>query len=189
MMRRPRALATGITVVLTVVLLGMAGCGGGDDDSSAPTTEAETGASDGDATTTTAALTPEEQAMAAYRTAYDTYFKALNPPNPQSPDLPTVFSGEALSTIIDTVFRAKNEGVYVVGSLETHPAVVSSTVDEVILTDCQVETNQTFDAATNQPKDSGTYTYNSRITVRNADGAWKVAAFEQVEEPCTPAPS
>ena len=98
----------------------------------------------------------------------------------------TLFSGEALSTMTDTVFRALNQGVYVDGSFEMHPEVVSSTDTEVVLADCVVETNTTYDRATGAEKDSGRYVHNRRATVVNTQGVWTVAAFEQLEEPCTP---
>jgi hypothetical protein len=181
-----RALAAAATVL---VVLGLAACGGdgGGDGAGAATDTAEDATSSTAAeSTTTAAATPEEQAIAAYRAAYDAYFAALDPPNPQSADLMRGFSGEALTTMIDTVFRARDEGVFVVGSFEMHPEVVSATPREVVLVDCVVETNTTYDAATQAERDSGTYVHNRKATVVNADGVWTVAAFEQLEEPCTP---
>jgi hypothetical protein len=188
---RPHA-RTLAAAVAAMLVLGMVACGG-DDDSAAGDTEQATEAAD-DATTTTAAEssattaapTPEDQAVAAYRAAYDAYFAALNPPNPQSPELMAGFSGEALTTMIDTVFRARDDGVYVVGSFEMHPEVASATATEVLLVDCVVETNTTFDAATGAERDSGRYVHNRRATVVNTDGVWSVAAFEHVEEQCTP---
>ena len=96
------------------------------------------------------------------------------------------FGGEALTTIIDMVFQASNQGVYVVGTLEMNPEIVSATAQEVQVSDCVVETNTTYDAATNQPTDSGTYVHNRRATIVNHDGTWTVDAFERVEDPCTP---
>ena len=189
---RPHA-RTLAAAVAAMLVLGLVACGG-DDDSAAGDTEQATEAAD-DATTTTAGESsattttspaPEDQAIAAYRAAYDAYFAALNPPNPQSPELMTGFSGDALTTMIDTVFRARDEGVYVVGSFEMHPEVAFATATEVLLVDCVVETNTTFDAATGAERDSGRYVHNRRATVVNTDGVWSVAAFEHVEEQCTP---
>jgi hypothetical protein len=56
----------------------------------------------------------------------------------------------------------------------------------VVLADCAVETNTTYDAATGAERDSGEYVHNRRATVVNIQGVWSVGAFEQVEEPCTP---
>jgi hypothetical protein len=185
-----RALASAAMVLLA---LGSSACGddGGADESGAGGEDelADDTTSSGDddtGTTTTAEPSPEDQAIAAYRAAYDAYMAALNPPNPQSADLIRTFSGEALTAIVDTVFRARDEGVYVVGSFEMHPEVVSATPSEVILADCVVETNTTYDAATRTEKDSGTYVHNRKATVVNTKGVWSVAAFEQLEEPCTP---
>ena len=185
-----RALPAGVALAC-LCLLGLGACGG-DDDGTADEGSSSTRPSEGTATTeaesseTTAAPTPEDQAIAAYLAAYDAYFAALNPPNPQSTDLMSGFSGEALTTMIDTVFRAQSEGVYVDGSFEMHPEVASATATEVLLTDCVVETNTTYDAATRQPRDTGTYVHNRRATVVNVEGVWSVSAFEHLEEPCTP---
>jgi hypothetical protein len=172
---------------LLVLVLGIAACGGGDDDASdgdEPSDDTTT-TEVAEESTTTAEPTPEDQAIDAYMAAYD-YFAALNPPNPQSADLMRLFSGEALATMIDTIFRARNEGVYVEGSFEMHPEVTSSTDVEVHLADCVVETNTTYDAATGEERDSGRYVHNRRATVVNVEGAWSVSAFEQSEESCTP---
>jgi hypothetical protein len=187
--RRPgRALAVAATALTFV---GVAACGGDDDDSGGASAvedvETTAEADPGDASTTTTPSTPEEQAVAAYRAAYDAYLQALNPPNPQSMALGTSFGGEALTTIIDMVFQASNQGVYVVGSMEMNPEILSATAQEVLVSDCVVETNTTYDAATNQPTDSGTYVHNRRATIVNHDGTWTVDAFERVEEQCTPA--
>jgi hypothetical protein len=168
---------------LTLALAACGGGGGDDDDASKATT---TTTAAPDESTTTAEPTPDEQAIAAYRAAYDAYFAALNPPNPQSTDLMRLFSGEALSTMVDTIFQARNQGVYVVGSFDMHPEVVSSAPTEVVLSDCVVETNTTYDSATGAQKDSGQYVHNRRATVVNIQGVWSVSAFEQLEEPCTP---
>ena len=176
-----RAVAAGAALSLTFALVA---CGGDDDDASNETTTTTTTAPD--ESTTTAEPTPEEQAIAAYQAAYDAYFAALNPPNPQSSDLMRLFSGEALTTMVNTIFQARNQGVYVVGSFEMHPEVVSSAPTEVQLADCVVETNTTYDAATGAQKDSGQYVHNRRATVVNIQGVWSVSAFEQLEEPCTP---
>jgi len=184
MRMRARALAVAAALSLTLAVAACGGGGGDDDDASHETT---TTTAAPDESTTTAEPTPEDQAIAAYRAAYDAYFAALNPPNPQSTDLMRLFSGEALSTMVDTIFQARNQGVYVVGSFEMHPEVVSSAATEVVLADCVVETNTTYDAATGAQKDSGQYVHNRRATVSNIQGVWSVSAFEQLEEPCTPA--
>jgi hypothetical protein len=176
-----RALALGAALSLSFAL---AACGGGDDDDDALDTTTTTSAPD--ESTTTAEPTPEEQAIQAYQAAYDAYFAALNPPNPQSTDLMRLFSGDALTSMVNTIFQARNQGVYVVGSFEMHPEVVSSAPTEVQLADCVVETNTTYDATTGAQRDSGQYVHNRRATVVNIQGVWSVSAFEQLEEPCTP---
>src|SRR5262245_33504144 len=110
-----RALAATVALLLALAAAACGGGGGDDDDASKETT---TTTAAPDESTTTAAPTPEEQAIAAYRAAYDAYFAALNPPNPQSSDLLRLFSGEALTTMINTIFQARNQGVYVVGSFD-----------------------------------------------------------------------
>jgi hypothetical protein len=173
---------------LTALAFMAAGCGGGDDGR-----DEATGIAGAAETTTTeasssaTARTPEDEAARAYGAAYDAFFDALNPPNPQSPELSEAFSGEARTAVIDAVFEAQRQGVYVVGSVESHLRVESSTASEVILVDCAIETNTTYDAATRAIKDQGSYPTHRRTTVINlGGGAWTVDSFEQLEEPCTP---
>jgi hypothetical protein len=177
-------------VALTALAFVVAGCGDDDrgeaggtsataEDDSTTTVEA--------ASDTTAPPTPEDEAIRAYGAAYDAFFEALNPPNPQSRELAEAFSGEARTAMIEAVFDAQRQGVYVVGSVETHPRIESSTASEVILVDCAVETNTTYDATTRAVKDQGSYPTNRRTTVVNVEGGtWTVDSFVLLEEPCTP---
>jgi hypothetical protein len=176
---------------LSALAFALGGCGGGEDGTDevvgATIAEDESATTGGAASATTASPTPEEQAIAAYEAAYDAYFNALNPPNPQSTELAEAFSGEARTAMIDAVFEAQRQGVYVIGTVEIDPRVETSTADEVVLNDCAVETNTTYDAATKAVKDQGSYPTHRRTTVVNLDGgAWTVDSFEQLEEPCTP---
>ena len=176
---------------LTALAFMVAGCGGGDDSGGSDEATGTMAATD-ETTTTEAsssatARTSEDEAVRAYGAAYDAFFDALNPPNPQSPELSEAFSGEARTAMIDAVFEAQRQGVYVVGSVESHLRVESSTASEVILVDCAIEANTTYDAATRAIKDQGSYPTHRRTTVINlGGGAWTVDSFEQLEEPCTP---
>jgi hypothetical protein len=179
-------------VALTALAFVVAGCGGDDDGGSEEVTGASAAADESTTTEeaasgTTAPPTPENEAIRAYGAAYDAFFEALNPPNPQSPELAEAFSGEARTAMIEAVFEAQRQGVYVVGSVETHPRVESSTVSEVILVDCAVETNTTYDATTRAVKDEGSYPTHRRTTLVNVGGGtWTVDSFVLLEGPCTP---
>jgi hypothetical protein len=182
---RVRTLVAAVTIL---PVAGAAACGGdaGRDSATASTASALGPGGDG-ATTTSAPPAPEDEAVAAYRGAYGAYLAALDPPDPLAPDLPELFGGEALGTIIDAVLSARDQGVRVDASMEMNPTVVSATGGEVVLEDCVVETNTVYDAATGEPTDSGTYVNHRRVTVVNHDGSWVVEAFERLEAPCTPA--
>jgi hypothetical protein len=194
--RAGRFLAAAVAAALVA---GLGACGGGDDET-ASDDEIEAASDDlepGDETTTTGddepstagPATPEEQAIVAYNQAFEAFFAALNPPDPRSPALAQTFGGDALVEVTSAVRQAQSEAVYVVGSMETHPRVESASSTEVVLVDCAVETNTTYDAATAQVKDEGSYASHRRSTVVNHDGRWTVDEFEQLEEPCDPGES
>jgi hypothetical protein len=173
-------------VALAALAFTLGGCGGDDVGGTDTAAEDETNTTEA-AAATTAPPTPEDEAITAYGAAYDAFFHALNPPNPQSPELAKAFSGEARTAMIDVVFEAQSQGVYVVGSVEINPRVESSTANEVVLVDCAVETNTTYDAATRAVKDQGSYPTHRRTTIVNlGGGAWAVDSFEQLEGPCAP---
>lgn len=173
-----------------VVALGLSACGDDDDASSGTTVDdgATTTAGDDVATTgTTGAATPEQQAVAAYERAWEAEFEALDPPNPQHPALRQSFTGPAAAAITDIVVTAQMDGHYTVGSMETHPTVVSATAEEVRLRDCTVEDSTSYDSATDEVREQGPYPPRSReVLVVNDGGTWRVSEIETLEEPCTP---
>ncbi|HEX6420541.1 MAG TPA: hypothetical protein VFZ77_18720 [Acidimicrobiales bacterium] len=183
----PTVVRAVVATLAGLAVMGAAACGGGGSGGDAATGATRPVPRDDEGATTTVAPLPEDQAIAAYRAAYGAYLAALDPPDPASPDLPRYFGGDALTTIVDTVLSARDQGVRVDASMEMEPVVVSATDSEVVLEDCVVETNTVYDAGTGEPTDSGTYTTHRRATVAVAhDGTWVVQAFVKLEEPCSP---
>lgn len=187
-MRTPaRALAGAMAILLVA---GAAACGDdGDDDGGEGADEVEAAEVAGDdrETTTSVPPTPEELAVAAYRESWAATFRALDPPDPESPDIAETLTGEALSETVNIVATRERLGHRVEGAIEPHPVVVSATATEVLLDDCAIENSVEYDGAGAVVDTADDATFNYRVTVVNEDGAWKVAKFERREEPCEPA--
>jgi hypothetical protein len=80
--------------------------------------------------------------------------------------------------------RSANQ--YADSRVTTAPEVVDASGDTVVLDDCLQEQVTRYDNGTGAQADAGTSSYNMHVTVRAADGAWKVDQIEIREEPCTP---
>ncbi len=185
MRTRIRALAGAVAIML---VLGLAACGGDDDETeSSDTTVTEESDAGGGDTTTTVAPTPDDLAIAAYNRAWEAMFAASNPPNPMHPSISESLTGVAAQSIAGVVIEQQNAGQHTVGSMQTHPEVVSSTADEVLLRDCTVEDSTTYDTATNAVVEEGSGIPRSReAEVVNQEGTWRVSVIRTLEDACTP---
>jgi hypothetical protein len=184
-----RTHARALAAAVVILVLGLVACGGdddgGDDAEASDATDSETPTATADETTTTAPDTPEELAVTAYQASWDATFRALNPPR-ELPELAQLLTGEALSERINGIAGRARQGHYVVGSVTTHPTVVSATEHEVLLDDCVVENSIEYDAAGQVVDPAENVQVNYRVTVINEAGVWKVSDFERREESCVP---
>lgn len=127
----------------------------------------------------------ERHAMAAYQKSWDVTFEALDPPR-ELPKLEELLTGEALAETLDIIESRADRGTRVDGSLETHPIVVSSSPDEVVLDDCGVEnsTEYSSDGEVVDMADDAAYSY--RVLVVRDGGSWKAAEIDRRQEFCEP---
>lgn len=127
----------------------------------------------------------ERQAMEAYQQSWDATFEALDPPR-ELPKLENLLTGEALAETLDIIASRAERGTRVEGSLETHPTVVSSSSDEVVLDDCGVENSTEYnsDGEVVDMADDAAYSY--RVRVVNDGSSWKAAEINRRQELCEP---
>ena len=127
----------------------------------------------------------ERHAMAAYQKSWDVTFEALDPPR-ELPKLEQLLTGDALAETLDIIESRADRGTRVEGSLETHPTVVSSSSDEVVLDDCGVENSTEYnsDGEVVDMADGAAYSY--RVLVVNDGGSWKAAEIDRRQEYCEP---
>jgi hypothetical protein len=184
-----RTYARALTAAGAVLLvLGLAACGGdgGGGDADASTDADEPTTTSAAEETTTAEPTPDEQAVAAYEAAWDAMFTASNPPNPQHSVIGESLTGSAAQWVVGVVIEQQNNEQYTVGSMQTHPEVVSSTPTEVRIRDCTVEDSTTY-SADGSVAEAGPSPPRSRVvTVVNQDGVWRVSEIQTLEDSCTP---
>jgi hypothetical protein len=169
------------TGVLLIVLATCTGGGGGEGTGVSPeTTRAETDAPEPDS--------PEGLAMQAYRDGQDLLSDALaeSPPNPDVAAFADYFTGSALSDTLGIVLDARQRGEFAETTAEPHPVVVSTTVNEVVLTDCLTETYSDYDLETGEQLESGTSVLNLRVRVVHEQETWRVSEITPREETCTP---
>jgi hypothetical protein len=188
-----RALA-GAGVLLLV--LGLAACGddGGADDGSSTDTGEETAddtttteADAGSTTSTTEQLSPEEEVIRDYEAAYVAAATALNPPNPDSPELPAHFTGEALASHQSTIRSMQSGGAAADSIVEHRPSNVVITGETATLRDCFVDTTQMIDLTSGQPAGQPTVTtLHVDVELERVDGTWKVARRSERTDPCPP---
>jgi hypothetical protein len=128
----------------------------------------------------------ERHAMAAYQESWDATFEALDPPR-RLPKLEELLTGEALSETLDIIDSRAERGTRVEGSLETHPTVVSSSPDAVVLDDCGVENSTEYnsDGEVVDMADNAAYSY--RVLVVQDGSSWKAAEINRRQEFCEPA--
>ncbi|MGH9209974.1 MAG: hypothetical protein ACRD2C_04760 [Acidimicrobiales bacterium] len=191
--------ATAAATLATFVAMTFAACGGDDDSASSANGDDEeaTGATDepsdedtddDPSNAATEAASPEDAAVQLYLDSNDYMETALaaNPPNPEDPALSDYFSGSALNENITLLFQVREAGEYYQSTLEGNPVVASTASDEILLTDCVTESITSFDAATDQEKDSGSTVYNWRIRVVDTGSGWRVDEITPQEQTCTP---
>lgn len=128
----------------------------------------------------------ERHAMVAYQESWDATFEALDPPR-TLPKLDELLTGEALSETLDIIESRAERGTRVEGSLETHPTVVSSSPDAVVLDDCGVENSTEYNADGEVVDMADNAAYSYRVLVVHDDSSWKAAEINRRQEFCEPA--
>jgi hypothetical protein len=128
----------------------------------------------------------ERHAMAAYQESWDATFEALDPPR-ELPKLEELLTGEALTETRDIIESRAERGTRVEGSLETHPTVVSSSPDAVVLDDCGVENSTEYDADGEVVDMADNAAYSYRVLVVHDGSSWKAAEINRRQEFCSPA--
>lgn len=129
---------------------------------------------------------PGDAATDHYEASNDYMAAALRAPNPTDPGLADFFSGPALQENVDILLVAQQSAEYYESTLDSDPTVVDSDDTEVVLSDCVTETATTFDAASGQPKGSGSNVRNWQIRLVHSDAGWRVEQITTLEEPCSP---
>ena len=180
-----------VLALASALLLAGAACNGDDEAGSATTTNDSGPATTAAPSTTlapTTTLSPEDEVLAAYRAANDAINVAFDPPNPNHPDLVAHFSGEALSRVQGRVSQFEGQGVSVIGTLESDPAVLSLAGGSAVVEDCFVAHDQIVDSVTRQPiGDPGEpVVVHVESHLELIDGTWKVVSEQELSDPCTP---
>jgi hypothetical protein len=130
----------------------------------------------------------ESQAvLAAYRGFWDAYIAATNPMNPEHPTLVERAVGEELDTVRRTIIARKSAGEIFQGTMDLAPTVTAVAGDRAAVRDCHDDNLVIVDAATGAVKETDD-PVRKLVTVtliRDAAGAWKVAAIKLEAEGCT----
>lgn len=178
----------GTTLVATVVAVTLPlGACGGDDDAGGDTTTTEP-----HETTTTVAptttLSPEAQAEADVRAAYDAYWvmseRLAAAPDPQDPEIAQRVTGSAADTLTDhlTTLSAQRRAVQF-GDDYTHAILaveVGADGASAVVSDCYVDHAAEVDAQTGDVIREATFTNRFDVTLALQSGAWKVAQIERL---------
>jgi hypothetical protein len=183
----PRRFAT---LVAVLVALGSAACNGGGDD--ATSTTAGPRSTTTEATTTTAAPTAttafvsEEAVVAANRAAWDAWFAAQNPPNPDLPALGATHTQFALVEARQAISGWLDRGIrFETQILDLVPRVVELTPERALLTTCITSSNTSYRLDTGavdeqEPRLEGGF----RMVMVPENGAWKWSERGRDESAC-----
>ncbi|MGH9137626.1 MAG: hypothetical protein ACRD0G_11350 [Acidimicrobiales bacterium] len=173
---------------MLVLAPGLSACG--DDGSSDDAASDETTTS-ADTTSTTAAssttLSAEQEVLAAYEAANDAFLAAVDPPNPEHPDLLATRTGASLARTQSNLRGMASQGVGGNVSYESNPTDVAIDGEQATLEDCFVDHTQLYDLATGAPVgEPGTTVLNLDVTMQRVDGVWMLADGIQLEATCEP---
>ena len=135
--------------------------------------------------TTAAALTPEQEVEAAYREAFDEYFKSGG--SPQSPnDLQAHFAGDALVAVARNVDRLASQGLE--SRFPTGPptievaGVVVHNDGSATLTGCVIDTGHKVVVATGAITDNTPTSRSVSAHLNQTEAGWRVVAHETTKE-------
>jgi hypothetical protein len=177
----------GTTVVAIVAAaLPLVACSGGDDDAggdTATTQPPETTTSVAPTTT----LSPEEQAEADVRAAYDAYWamseRLAAAPDPQDPEIAERTTGDALDSVTTLLTQFLTQGRTVSFLADYSHDVLSVDIDETsaLVRDCYVDHAAQIDAETGDVVLEATATLHLEVTLVSDSGAWKVSDVKRLD--------
>ena len=173
-------------VAIVAIALPLVACGG-DDDAGGDTTTTEP-----PKTTTTAAptttLSPEQQAQADVRAAYDAYWamseRLAAAPDPQDPEIAELVTGTAATTLTDhlTTLTAQRRAVQF-GEDYAHAILaveLGGDGTSAVVSDCYVDHSAEVDAQTGGVIREATFTNRFDVTLALESGTWKVSRIERL---------
>jgi hypothetical protein len=132
------------------------------------------------------AESPEDAATQAYGAANDYLETALAAPDPTDQKLVTYYSGPALDLVTQILLTAQQNHEYYESTIESDPVAVTSGSDEVVFSDCLIESVTVYDAASKSVKNTASTTHNWQVRVVRTGAVWRVEEIIRQEEPCTP---
>jgi hypothetical protein len=167
-------------LVLAAVGSVAAACNGDDEDASSTTAEEASTTTTEAVTTTTAAPTTtafvsEESVVAASRDAWDAYFAAQNPPNPDFPGLTATHTGFALAAAREDITGWQQQGVrFETQILDLVPSVMELTPQRAFLTTCLTASNTSYRLDTGAvAEQEPNLQAGFRIVMVPENGVWK----------------
>lgn len=130
--------------------LGLAACGDDDDSGAATTTTSSSTTTEAprSTTTTTDPADVEAEVIEAYEAAWEDFFRAGDPPDPDAPFLADHRTGENLTSTRNGLAGFRSEGVVATGSFETGIVSVSVDGDTASIEDCGLDLTELRSAAT-----------------------------------------
>lgn len=173
-------------VAMVAVTLPLVACGGDDDAGGDITTTEPPETTTTVASTTT--LSPEQQAEADVRAAYDAYWvmseRLAAAPDPQDPEIGERATGTAATTLTDhlSTLSAQRRAVQF-GEDYAHEILAVEVGDDgtsAVLSDCYVDHSSEVDAQTGDVVREATFTNRFEVTLALDAGAWKVAQIERL---------
>lgn len=172
-------------VAIVAVALPLVACGGDDaGGDTAPTTEQP------DTTTTeapTTTLSPEQQAEAEVRAAYDAYWvmseRLAAAPDPQDPEIAERTTGSARDAVTTLLTQFLTQGRTVDFLADYSHDVLSVELDRTsaLLRDCYVDHAAQLDAETGEIVLEATATLHLEVTLVAESGAWKVSNVNRLD--------
>jgi hypothetical protein len=107
---------------------------------------------------------------------------------PTDARIPEYMTATLLTTVRNRLTTYALAGEYVQGTAELGPTVASVNGDQAVVTDCGFDHTVVVDARTGQRVGNPADTQRTqvKVTMQLVDGAWKIAALEQVGSGCVP---
>ncbi|MGH9244756.1 MAG: hypothetical protein ACRD29_10650 [Acidimicrobiales bacterium] len=170
----PRRLAA----IVAGVLLGLVACGGNDDEATTTRPQATTTTEAPTTTvppTTTTAFVSEAAVLSANRAAWDAFFAAQNPPNPDLPELLATHTELALFQAREDIQEWLTRGLRFESQIiESSPEVLELADRRAVLTDCLTWTNTSYRLDTGAVDETEpSLQVGFRIVMVPENGAWK----------------